>query len=172
MQKFRNSEIFFLTLGTVLVVLALTLLRFDLSIAKFLNFNLEHGDPFQASYTAPALLASTPPPTVTAPTPISNLDPPQANIFLTYPANQAILTKLGNRQKGYPIRFKFEVYPRFTPCSFELLYQEKTVITKEIRGTGSGTYTISVLIKKPGLYQWRIKTSEITSELRTMTIHD
>ena len=172
MKKFRNSEIFFLTLGTVLVAIALIFLHFDISVAKFLNLNLEHGDPFQASYTAPALPAATPPPTVTAPTPHPVLDPPEASIFLTYPANQAVMTKMGNPQKGYPIKFKFEVYPRFTPCSIELIFKDKTVITKEINGSGTGTYAISVLIKKPGLYQWRIKTSEISSELRTVTIHD
>ncbi len=172
MKRFQNSELFFMTLGTSLIMSSVGFLHFDFSLAKFLKLNLEHGDPFQASYSAPPLPASTPPPSVTAPTPVPNLDPPEASIFLTFPANQAILTKMGNRKKGYPIRFKFEVYPKFTASTFELLYLGKVVITKEVKGTASGNFEIKVLLRKSGLYQWRIKTFGITSELRTMTIHD
>ncbi len=172
MKKFRNSELFFITFGLVLISASVLFLRFDLSFTQFLNLNREHRDPFQASYTAPPLPSATPAPTVTAPTPVPALEPPEASIYLTFPANQAVLTKMGNPKTGYPIRFKFEVYPKFTPCTFELLFKDKVVITKELKGSATGTFELSVLIRKPGLYQWRIKTLDNTSELRTITIHN
>ena len=172
MNRFRNSEFFFITLGAGLILTSVAFLHFDFSVAKFLKLNLERGDPFQASYSAPPLPSVTPPPSVTTSTPVPHLNPPESNIFLTFPANQAVLTKMGNPKKGYPIRFKFEIYPKFTPSTFELLYQDKVVITKAVKGSASGNFEIKVLIRKAGLYQWRIRAYDITSELRTVTIHD
>ncbi len=102
-------------------------------------------------------------------TPLQALQSRQ-KVFLLYPSSHAFLTNTRNNTNGYPLKLKFEVEPKDTVCKLELQHAEQIVLTKELKGSPSGFYEVSLLIKKPGLYLWRVTTPRGGSELREFVI--
>lgn len=186
-SQLRRSEVFFSVLGAVMTAGSLFLLFGGVSLVSISAEVAK--DPFETQYKAEAIPQITPVPEAdpvatpaanpfTAATPIldSNGVPVAVKslekAYLLFPAARAVLTKTGNKVKGYPIKFRFEVDPKDIDCTFVLTYQGEIVISKELKDSPTGSYQVSILIRKPGLYIWQVKTSKFESELREVTIKD
>ena len=181
MKKFRLSEIIFMLIGLILTFSSILLLHYNISLVQFFNLHLSPGDPFQASYylgtetQTPGQTANVAQPNASpTSTPIQVVtESPELRLYLVAPLNQAVLTYPKKHAPGpEKILFKFEVYPKSTPTTFELLLKDKVIFTKAIPQTLSGLHELSVEIEKLGLYQWRVKAFDITSELRSFTLHE
>ena len=122
----------------------------------------------------PASDADLPEKTAAAPTvtPFPTLGPTQyERIFLLFPQSQALLTHTRiDENKGYSLKLKFEVDPQNTPCRIEVKMGEEVVMSKELEGSPTGLYELSLLIKKPALYKWQVFTQHSKSEVRLFTI--
>jgi hypothetical protein len=182
MRKFRRSEVFFIVVGLLLIAASLVLLMNDISLVRFFNLHLSLGDPFTASYyskpnSAPP--ASTPVPAVSSPTPGSERlsapdrsDPNEISIYLTAPANQAIIPTPKNPKTPAVLVFKFEIYPKSTKAVLELRYKNEVVLSQAVDPNSQTPGEIHIPLPKPGLYQWQVKTLDKTSELRTLVINE
>jgi hypothetical protein len=170
----RKSEWFFIILGSSLTLVSSFLLFTGTS---FLKTEAVSEDPFVATYVHAPLPTPTPTPTP-SPSPIQTLDANGIPVsmkkiqkaYLIFPAARAVLTKTGNAKKGYPIKFKFEVDPKDTAAVFILNFKNELVISKPLNGSPTGSYEVSILIRKPGLYTWQIKTDTFESEIREVII--
>jgi hypothetical protein len=91
-------------------------------------------------------------------------------VFLLFPSAHAFLTTTRKNFKGYPLKLKFEVEPKGTDCKLEVTHEESVVLSKSLKGSPSGFYEVSLLIKKPGLYHWQVSTEHRSSELREFVI--
>jgi hypothetical protein len=178
-NRMRKSELFFIIISLLMTVGSLGLIYSGTSLLKF-NPEVPE-DPFASNYKQAPLPTPTPTPEPTpvlSPTPIldaTGIPVAVKNIqkaYLLFPAARAVLTKTGSKAKGYPIKFKFEVDPKNTPCTFVLNFKGALVISKPLEGSPTGSYQVSILIRKPGLYTWQVKTAESESELREVTIKD
>jgi hypothetical protein len=166
-MKFNRSEWTFLIIGTLMVISSLVLIGSGFSFLTIRNHYLTPSDPFQGTYAVLSL--ENPVPTVT---PFPTIESNREKTFLLFPAAGAVLTKTGLGHKGYPIRFKFEAEPKETSCTFELRFENKVIISKSPPKTETGSHEISILIRKPGLYQWQILTPNSVSETRELTIKE
>ena len=127
---------------------------------------------------APSVPQATPTPTATpspsaTSVPASDLNSaPLGKTYLLHPAARAVLSKIGNPKKGYPVKFKFEISPASASGIFELKFKEEMILSKPISGSPNGLYEVSVMIKKPGMYSWRVITrhAESEAEVREVTI--
>ena len=109
---------------------------------------------------------------VPAVTPFPTLAPSKyERIYLIYPASQAIFTHTGVDDKNaYSIKLKFEVDPQNTPCRLEIKKGEEVILAKELDGSPTGLYEVSVQIKSPALYKWQVFTQHTQSGERLFTI--
>jgi hypothetical protein len=172
--RFRMSEWLFLTFGMFLMLSSLFLLKNDYSLVMLFNLHLSPGDPFEASYyTAPAPTALPAPVASAASTPTPVLaESSKVSVYLLSPANQSVVQKSKKSGRPTSLTFKFEVEPKASAATFELLFRNQVVKSFAEAGNASGIHEISLPFSKPGLYQWRVKAIDITSELRTVIIHE
>lgn len=155
MKNFSLSESLFFFLGSLMVSASFLYFSYGFSITKSLI--KPSSDPFQASYSVPIVESK------------GNEKP---FIQLLFPAQDAVLTQVGNLKRGYSLKFKFEVYPHDQKPKFELYFRQKLIIEKELKLNGSGIYEVPVLIRMPGLYEWQIRSPKLTSEMHALTIHE
>jgi hypothetical protein len=128
------------------------------------------------------ITVSTPAPTAASETHSNTVHAANANsdselsdrqkVFLLFPASQATLTNTRSNKKGYPLKLRFEVEPKETPCKFELRLGEKIVLAKEFPSSPTGMYEISILVRQPGLYVWQVFTPGTQSEAREFVIKE
>ena len=153
MNRFRVSELFFLGIGLSLTVISLYYYSHDYSIAHY--FRHISSDPFQASYSVATKDLT---------------EDPTPAIQLLSPASDEILEKIGNEKEGYHVRFKFEMNPRTASSELEILYRGKPIYVKLVPANQSGIHEVTVTLKKPGIYEWRAKDADITTDFRNITI--
>lgn len=121
----------------------------------------------------PQNLNTTPVPSIApAVSPYASIAPSKyEKIYLLYPTSQAILTNTrADEGKGYQLKLKFEVDPQNTPCRLELKMGEEVILVKELAGSPTGLYEISVTLKKPALYKWQVFTQSSQSGERLFTV--
>jgi len=180
MKKFRRSELSFLVVGLILIMSSIVLLVNNISLVKFFNLKLVSSDPFEAYYytvpnasPTPQMPLSTPTPQAQSVTPAPLVEESkELSIYMVSPINQALIQVQKNRKSANTLLFKFEVYPKNTSATLEMLYKDKVVLTKDVTGSSTGSYEISIPIPDPGLYQWRVKAIDKTSELRSFVINE
>jgi hypothetical protein len=177
MKKFRTSEIVFMSIGLGLMMSSFFLLANNISLVKFFNLHQAPGDPFQASYysepVASPVMAQTPTPTpIPTPVPVVT-ESTKLSLYLVSPLNQAVIThakkSAGTHEK---VLFKFEAYPKNSPVTFELLLKDQIIYSNSVPSSDTVKREISVEIEKAGLYQWRVKATDIISEIRTFTLRN
>ena len=188
-MNFRKSETFLILLGLIMMGSSTFFL--------FTGHSLVHPksqseDPFHATYSGN--LGSTPithvlpaptseplslaTPGATLPlatvTPSPNESPNElanrARAYLLYPRARAVLLNAGNLKTGYPIQFKFEIDPKTSAGTFELRFEDQIIISKPVSGSPNGLYQVSVVIRKPGLYHWKVLTPSDEGEVREVTV--
>ena len=163
MRRFRRSEVLIQAVGLVLTISATVLLSYHISLVKLFNLHSGPGDPFAASYySEPVLLQSTPAPTAA---PVLG-ESPKVGIFLMSPTNFSFIPWKTN----LPVLFKFDVYPKTTECTFELYYRNEIISKTDLSASATSLRILSIPISSPGLYQWRVKSPEFTTELRSFTL--
>jgi hypothetical protein len=170
MKRFRISELLFLMIGIILIASSMLLMKYEVSLVKLFNLHLSPGDPFQASYYSTPEVPSSPTPVPTQ-TPMIG-ESTKLSVYLTSPANLSKITRVKSPKTPQMLVFKFEVYPKRTESTFELLFKDKVVSTSTLPGNGTGMHEVSIPLPSSGLYQWRVKTTDITSELRTLILRD
>jgi hypothetical protein len=175
MKKFRTSEIVFMSIGLGLMASSFFLLVNNISLVKFFNIHHAPGDPFQASYyseplTSPVKAATPAPTPIPTPVPVVS-ESTRLSLYLLSPLNRAVIThakkSAGTHEK---VLFKFEVYPKNSPVTFELLLKDQVIYSNSVPTSETVSREISVEIEKAGLYRWRVKAADITSEIRTFTL--
>jgi hypothetical protein len=193
--KLRRSEWFFISLGILLMAGSAFFLTENLTFFK--DESPLALDAFQANYRATTVqsMLAMPTPTETpinpdnddqnpqpsstplaeatpSPTPEQLAESDRQKVFLLFPASHAFLTNTRSDKKGYPLKLRFEVEPKKTPCKFELRHADQIVLAKEFQGSPTGMYEISILIRQPGLYIWQVFTPGTQSEAREFVIKD
>lgn len=179
--KFSTSEKFFLVVGMVLVAGGTYLLR---SGHSFVPAQLEtQTDPFAATYTTPVAAPALQPETTAEPAPVFTPTPKpkpkpkhteklklREKAYLLFPKAHAFIGKSNIGTTPYSLIFKFEVDPKKTPCTFELQFEDKIILSKKLKASPSGTFQLRVQFKKPGKYSWQILTAHSKSEKRDVII--
>lgn len=154
-MKFRVSEIFFTLLGIILISVALYFFNHNVSLTRSLQ--TASSDPFKASYSAPIGVSG-------------GVNEPF--VQLLFPAPDAVLTKTSVKKQPYSVKFRFEVSEAGYPCVFEMNFRGKPLLSKTFPRFTTRVIEIPVLIRVPGMYEWRIKAKGITTDFRTVTIQD
>ncbi|MBS1958527.1 MAG: hypothetical protein JST80_03560 [Bdellovibrionales bacterium] len=180
---------FFLIVGAVFVIGAAVVLYTGRS---FVRERLSHVDPFSGSYGVAAPLPTATPVTTPEPTPEPTTTPKPAatpkptpktkpkptpdplalreKSYLIFPKAHAYFSKTAIDKKPYELTFRFEVEPKKTPCTFELSFDGKIILSKKLKASPAGTFQLRLMLKKPGKYTWQIQTEKSQSEKRDLVV--
>jgi hypothetical protein len=90
--------------------------------------------------------------------------------FLLEPTHLAIFRKDRKEKDSFRVMFRFEVYPKEKTGKIQVMKEGKAVLEIPFEASADGAHRTGAMIRKPGVYQWRIVTEDHQGDYRSFTL--